>query len=318
MHGSIQTYDDPNGLVQAPTGIIGAPDGDIWFTSIGNNRVGRVRVATGTIESFADPADAVRLPANIIPAVDGRLWFTCLGAGMLASIDPSAPDPAATITPHHHPELDRPVAIKTGPDGRLWVSLRGGEGAIASLDPAAPDPVATVQLHRSPTIAGPSALFAHPSGTIWWVNADAESIGRLDASGARSTITAFARERLPGTPRAWAIDGAGWLWVTVRDPAGVVGFDPTSDDPWVASRHATDPRLATPDGIWLGADDALWIADTDANQIARFDPVGQAWSFFGGPPLVQAPFDIKRGVGSDLLWFTNKDGNTIGSIDTGR
>lgn len=318
MRGAIRRYEDPLGLVQAPTGIIGAPDGDIWFTSIGNHRVGRVRVATGSIETFADPADAVRLPANIIPAVDGRLWFTCLGAGMLAAIDPSAPDPAATIARYPHPELDKPVAIKSGRDGRLWFSLRGGDGAIGSLDPVATDPLGTLRLHRSPTVAGPSALFAHPAGTIWWVNADTSSIGRLDpADGDAPRIDALDRETLPGAPRAWAMDGDGWLWVSLRDPVGVLGFDATAKDPTLTFRHATHERLVSPDGIWCGPDGALWIADTEANLIARFDPAApDAWSFHGEPPLVDGPFDIKDGVSSDLLWFTNKEGNTIGSIGT--
>lgn len=118
--GDIAIYGDPDDGIRAPTGITVAPDGDVWFTSIGSHRVGRVRVGTGTVETFVDPSDRIRLPANIIPAADGRLWFTCLGSGMLASIDPEAPDPAETITHHAHSDLDGPVAIKSGPDGRLW------------------------------------------------------------------------------------------------------------------------------------------------------------------------------------------------------
>lgn len=45
--GKITSYADPNGGISAPTGIIMAPDGDAWFTSIGNHRVGRVRTSSG-------------------------------------------------------------------------------------------------------------------------------------------------------------------------------------------------------------------------------------------------------------------------------
>lgn len=318
MRGTITTYADPAGLVQAPTGIIGAPDGDVWFTSIGNHRLGRVRVATGTVETFADPADVVRLPANIIPAADGRLWFTCLGSGALGAVDPATDDPASTITTYVHADLDHPVAIKSGRDGRLWFSLRGGDGAIASVDPTAADPLATLQLFRSPTIADPSALFAHPSGTVWWVNAGNGSIGRLDPTRNDGGVSvALGADVLPGAPRAWAITGDGRLWVSLREPAGLLGFDPLAADPSATWTHLTDDRLQTPDGIWLGADGALWMADTDANRIHRC-AVGDAdaWSSYGGPPDVVGPFDIKAGVGSDRLWFTNRDAGTIGSIDT--
>jgi virginiamycin B lyase len=320
VRGDISVYEDSG--IQAPTGIVVAPDGDIWFTSIGNDRVGRVRVASGTVETFADPVNAVHLPANIFPAADGRLWFTCLGSGMLASIDPSATDPTATILHYSHPELDQPVAIKAGRDGRLWFTLRGSGGAIGSVDPCADDPIATLHTYRSPTISGPSALFADQSGVIWWVNADAGTIGRLEHAPATEVpdagISALGPAALFASPRAWACDQAGWLWLTTRDDPGLLRFDPNAVDPVATIERAHHDKLVTPDGVWSGPDGALWLADTDADTIVRFDPTTDTWSFYGAPPVVAGPFDIKSGPSGDArLWFTNKTGNSIGSIATG-
>ena len=81
-------------------------------------------------------------------------------------------------------------------------------------------------------------------------------------------------------------------------------------------------RAQAPDGIWLGADQALWFADTDAHAIVRFDPAasaeGDAFTLFGQPPLVQAPFDIKATLDPSArsLWFTDKGANRIGCITT--
>lgn len=118
--GSIRVFHDAKNSIAAPTGLIGTPDGDIWFTSIGNGRVGRIHPSDGGIETFADPADDVALPANIYPGVDGRVWFTCLGSNRLGSVDPSATNPAETITTFTHAAFDKPVALKAAPDGRLW------------------------------------------------------------------------------------------------------------------------------------------------------------------------------------------------------
>ncbi|HEX3459445.1 MAG TPA: hypothetical protein VHT49_00960, partial [Acidimicrobiales bacterium] len=95
--GRIDVFRDRTGTVDAPSGII-VVGGEVWFTSIANSRIGRVQVESGSVETFADPADRVRLPANIFPGSDGRVWFTCLGSDRLGSVDPSAPDPALTIT----------------------------------------------------------------------------------------------------------------------------------------------------------------------------------------------------------------------------
>jgi virginiamycin B lyase len=317
--GQIDVFRDPTGMMDAPTGIIGA-GGDVWFTSIANARIGRVRMESGSVETFADPADRVRLPANIFPGIDGRVWFTSLGSDRLGSVDPRAPDPALTIVTYAHPDLSKPVALKSSPGGRLWFSLRGSDG-IGSIDPAAPDPISSVRVLHSDRVAGPAALFIDPGGRVWWVNADNGTIGFFDPEVERPADSIIALGPWPtfGSPRAWAIDPAGWLWVTTQDRPGLLTFDPTVPDPTTTVRWVTDERLETPDGVWCGVDGALWFADTSSNAIGRHDPrvAGPtSWQFFGGSPDVDGPFDIKPGGDptDGCLWFTNKSGNTIGRI----
>lgn len=284
--------------LDAPSGLIHA-FGDIWFTSIGNHRIGRVR--DGVVQTFADAA--IKLPANIFPASDGRVWFTALGSDALGAVDPEAPDPSSTVVMYPLPEGSRPVALKSGPDGRLWFSLRGRD-AVGALDPRAP--AGSLQLFDAPSIAGPAALFVTPDGAVWWVNSSSGTIGVLDPStGAVSAIP------VPGSPRAWCQSADGRLWLTTRDPAGLLSFHP--GDPFNAAAPVTDSRLVAPDGVWVGRDGAVWLADTGANAIGRYLPATDQWSFLGGLPHVNGPFDIKDGP-DGALWFTNKAGNTIGRI----
>lgn len=322
--GEIRNYHDPAGLIDSPTGIIGAPNGDVWFTSIGNSRVGRVRADGVVVETFADPTGSVQLPANIFPGADGRIWFTCLGTNRLGAIDPSSPDPASTIRTYGRPDLDKPVALKATADGRLWFSLRGSD-AIGCLDPKATDPPASIRIFHSAKVAGPAALIPGPDRRIWWVNARNDTIGWLDpaVSDPGETIGVFGPSAELDGPRAWAIDGSDRLWLTTQGMPGLVSFEPSAADPASTLRRVSHPRLRTPDGMWLGADGALWLADTDADAIVRFDPSastnGDAWSFFGERPFVEGPFDIKSGADTrdGFLWFTNKTGNSIGRISTG-
>jgi virginiamycin B lyase len=317
--GDIRIYRDPDGLIDGPTGIIGSPDGDIWFTSIGNGRVGRVRAHDNRVETFADPNGAVKLPANIFPAADGRMWFTCLGSNRLGAIDPASPEPASTIRTYGHPDLDKPVALKAATDGRLWFSLRGSN-AIGCLDPKSDDPPATIRTFRADTMASPAALIPGSEGRIWWVNAANDTIGCLDpdVDDPSETIGVFGSARELSGPRAWAIDRTHRLWLTTQGSPGLVSFEPSAPQPGSTVRRLTHPRLRAPDGIWLGTDDALWLADTGANAVVRFDPRASAWTFFGEPPLVDGPFDIKSGANPNdgFLWFTNKRGNSIGRISS--
>jgi virginiamycin B lyase len=286
--------------LRAPSGIIAAA-GDVWFTNIGDDTVGRVR--DGAVETFADPAGAVKFPANIHPGADGRIWFTSLGSDALVAIDPA--DPASMVS-YPLPPGSRPVALKSGPDGRLWFSLRGAD-AIGSLDPTAASPLDTLTVVRADTISGPAALFVTARGQIWWVNSANGTLGALDGG----TVTAVTP--LKGSPRAWAQTPDGRLWVTTREPAGLLSFDPA--DPVESQVHVTDDCLCEPDGVWVGPDAALWFVDTAANAIVRHVPDGDDWQFFGGPPNVEGPFDIKAGPDGTDLWFTNKAGDSIGRIE---
>lgn len=287
--------------LNAPSGIIAA-DGDVWFTNIGDNRVGRIR--EGAVQLFASESGAIRLPANIFPGPDGRVWFTSLGSDALGAIDPGAPDPAATITTYALPDGSRPVALKAGPEGRMWFSLRGID-AIGSLDPRAPSD--TLDIVTDPQIAAPAALFVTRDGTVWWVNSTAGTLGRLDAvTRAVSTVA------VPALPRAWAQTPDGLLWVTTRAPAGLLSFDPR--DPAATMRHTTDARLREPDGLCAGEDGRVWCVDTAVNAVVGHRPDDGSWEFVGGPPDVDGPFDIKPGPDPAVMWFTNKTGNSIGAL----
>ncbi|GAA4815208.1 hypothetical protein [Tomitella cavernea] len=334
--GSIDVYRDPENLIESPCGIIAAGD-DVWFTSIANDRVGRVRPPDDTrfpahaaaaigastigtsspIETFADPHGRMRLPTNLFPDAYGRIWITCLGSDSLAGIDPHAADPAFTITAVRHPDLRGPVAIKSAATGLLWFSLRGAD-AIGSLDPRAADPATTVAIVRSGLIADPSALFIDARGLVWWVNAATATVGRLDPSSHHpaATVARFGPWPRYGAPRAWAPGPAGGLWVTTQNEPGLLRIAPPAYGaaPGIlAVTWYTDPLLHSPDGVWTAPDGTVWLADSAGDTLVRFHPDAGSWERFTAPG-VEGPFDIKPGPDPAYLWFTNKRGGSIGRI----
>jgi streptogramin lyase len=62
--GDITTFTDPAGNVSGPEDITPGPDGNLWFTSFGNGRVGFI-TPQGAITTFTDPAGNVDLPVGI-------------------------------------------------------------------------------------------------------------------------------------------------------------------------------------------------------------------------------------------------------------
>ena len=67
MDLTIETFADPADRLAALTGIIEAPDGRVWFTSPGTDRIGRIDPVTGAIETFVDPAGELRARRTSTP-----------------------------------------------------------------------------------------------------------------------------------------------------------------------------------------------------------------------------------------------------------
>ena len=112
------TYSDGIG---APIGITNGPDGNVWFTELLGNRIGRMTPG-GTVTEFAAGLTAAALPFNICTGPDGNLWFTENAASQIGRITP-----AGVITEFPLAAGRAPDEICLGPDGNLWFAELDGD-----------------------------------------------------------------------------------------------------------------------------------------------------------------------------------------------
>ena len=145
----------------APAAITAGPGGDLWFTEPDASRIGRITVA-GEISEFPLPESTGR-PDSIALGADGNLWFgdgsqprvgrmtptgdvTFFPVPTIEDTDQVVAGPGGSIWFTAGNEIGKistagkvswptcfspgcqypPVAMTTGPDGRLWVA--SGEG----------------------------------------------------------------------------------------------------------------------------------------------------------------------------------------------
>jgi hypothetical protein len=102
-----------------PEGITTGPDGNLWFTEIVGNKIGRITPA-GAITEFPVPT-AIGGPFRITPGPDGNLWFTEFTGNKIGRITP-----AGAITEFAVPTASSfPWDITAGPDGNLWFAEFG-------------------------------------------------------------------------------------------------------------------------------------------------------------------------------------------------
>ncbi|NNC09453.1 hypothetical protein HJC10_42425, partial [Corallococcus exiguus] len=113
----------------SPVGITVGPDGHVWFTQPGTNRIGRA-TRQGVVSGFDLPTPFAS-PQGITAGLDGNVWFTELGAGRIGRITP-----AGVVTEFPLPQAgSAPSGITAGLDGNVWFTEQVGN-RIGRITPA--------------------------------------------------------------------------------------------------------------------------------------------------------------------------------------
>jgi streptogramin lyase len=82
-----------------PVGIVAGPDGDLWFTENGLNRIGHMTTA-GVFKPEAMVPSSSTFPEGITVGPDANIWFTEAGGGRVGRVFTGiSPPPTPTPTP---------------------------------------------------------------------------------------------------------------------------------------------------------------------------------------------------------------------------
>jgi streptogramin lyase len=165
-----------------PTEITAGPDGNLWFTEQGGNKIGRI-TPSGTISEFTIPS-AESEPYGIAAGHDGNLWFTEQGGNKIGRITPSG-----TISEFPTPRAPQPgvpgltyggfpQGIAAGSDGNLWFT-EYVFGTIGRITPSG-----TISEFTIPsTESHPEGIAAGSDGNLWFTERRGEKIGRITPGG---------------------------------------------------------------------------------------------------------------------------------------
>jgi virginiamycin B lyase len=281
--------DNPERAVRgavAPQGITNGPDGNMWFTEHGADRIARV-TPDGTITEFsagitrpsgpaaADFTDAA--PASIVTGADGNLWFTEQIADRIGRITPDGvitefsagitPSPSQSLPGLHQYQAAQPGPITKGADGNVWfVELLAGrigritpEGVITEFpipveSPTYPDAYNGSTQYR--VVAGVSSITAGTDGNVWFTQFTGGPIIAGDTT--RKGVGAVGRI----TPSGEFTEFTAGLTQGPPDPE---------------SAFPTEPSPAGVRGIAKGPDGNLWALD--AHGLVRITPAGKITEF---------------------------------------
>jgi len=209
-------------------GIAAGPDGAIWFTEGGLDRIGRI-TTTGVVSEFALPAGSA--PTGIVAGPDGNLWFTERVGNKIGRMTTTG-----SLTELPVPTAgSRPMHITSGPDGNLWFAEEAGNkvGRITPAGVIAEFPIPTPG-HQ------PFDITSGPDGNIWFTEGR-NRIGRLSVVRGPTLETRF----LPVVGSTAGVGGSFFRTSmqlhnsTASSMTGQIVFHPSG-----SSGSAADPLLA--------------------------------------------------------------------------
>ena len=292
-----------------PTTVAIAPDGSVWFTEGGGNRIGRMEPDGTGLKEFDLPHPRSQ-PRIIALGADKNMWFSeHLGnrmgritpAGVIAEFDIPTPD-------------SEPRAIALSADGNIWFGeFKGGkigritpEGKITEFPIPTPD-------------SGPRALSAGPNGNVWFSEFNTAKIGRITPEG---KITEFNLPRPDIGPGDITSGADGNLWFLELDgrmdgrvvdgnrvdritPAGII------------TQFAIPTPHSGPINIAVGPDRNIWFTGRD--MLGRVTKDGVITEFHlsaNTRPVGLSAGSDRQPVGllTDKLWYAAAGSNKIGFL----
>ena len=249
-------------------GMTVGPDGALWFTEFGADKIGR-RATDGTITTY--PVGASGQPADIVTGPDGNLWFTQDSGNAVGRITTSGVVTMFTIAGSD----PRAIHLAVGADGKIWwVNLDGN--SLGRIDPLAADPGTTVTLFALPHASSqPLDIVAGPDGKLWFTEQGGR-IGRIDPTAASPASTLAEFPVAAGSnPSDLAVGPDSAIWFTESDySAHTEHLGRIEADGTITAELDVAPAGGGPTGLAVGPDGNLWFGDYISDSINRVTTAG--------------------------------------------
>jgi virginiamycin B lyase len=188
-----------------PSLLAAGPDGAVWITRGGDDRIDRI---DGTRSSFPVTGG----PYGVAVGPDGDVWFTAIAADAVGRL---SSDGEVALTPVPG-DGGMPAMITAGPDGAMWFTLNR-EAALGRIDAAG-----EITLHTLPDPGCGPVGIAADGDALWFAEIGAGRIGRLVPG---EPAQEFDLPDRTARPHAVAPDGAGGCWVTLWAGSALAHLD---------------------------------------------------------------------------------------------
>jgi virginiamycin B lyase len=249
--GAVEEFRVPNLGTAAIHSAVPAPDGSVWLSQQGGNRLGRWDPATKTIAEFKDSYTPGK--EGVTSGGDkhtlrvdnqGRVWST---GRPLTMFDPKSGKYTKFA------EVPTAYGLALDKDGNCWFAEYTLNGQIGRVD------AKTLKVTKWPlptADARPRRIQIEPDGTVWFAEFKSGAIGRFDPK--TETIKEFPLPGPEATPYALGLDRNGSVWYSSEHMDIVGNLDPktghVTEYPFPQSENTMREFFADNEGrMWFGS-----------------------------------------------------------------
>jgi virginiamycin B lyase len=285
----------------SPSGIVAGPDGNLWVTETGGNKIAQT-TPSGIVTEFSTGITANAGLGGITSGPDGNLWFTESTANQIGRITP-----AGVVTEYGGLTANAgPTQITPGPDGNLWFTERTANkiGVIST---------AGTLLHEYTAAGAPVGITSDTTDNLlWFVEKNGSQVASITLTG---TVHEYPTTTASSGPHGITMGPSGTVWWTedATNQIGTMNTNGTGMKEYPTGLTGVNPR-----GIALGPDGNLWFDAVGQDSVASITPTGVVTPY-RIPTAASHPVDLVSGPDAagnpnPNIWFAEGNGNNVAQI----
>lgn len=266
-------YDLPRETIE-PHDVIVDVNGMVWFSSFGEQNLGRLDPRTGKLTEFAIPEHKPGFPTGLLGLrsdAEGNLWFGNMYQATIARFDPKTETfkfwPLEGEGNIDAAQINMVSPQSSGVDGKVWAQNNGFAG-IQRLD------VATGKLETFEPFKGMSGphniydVIPDSKNNVYFTDFRQRHIGRLDAKTGQ--IDLYETPTPGSAPRRGSMDAQDRLWFGEYRGDRIGMFDTKKEE---FREWQIPPKWSSPYDVIVDRNGEAWTGSMLSDQVTRLDPV---------------------------------------------
>jgi virginiamycin B lyase len=309
-------YDLPRETIE-PHDVIVDNSGMVWFSSFGEQNLGRLDPGTGKVTEFAIAEHKPGFPTGLLGLradSEGNLWFGNMYQATIARFDPRTATfkfwPLEGEENIDAAQINMASPQSSGVDGKVWAQNNGFAG-VHRLD------IATGRIETFlpfKGVAGPHNVYdviPDSKNNVYFTDFRQRHIGRIDASSGETRL--FETPTPNSAPRRGSMDAQDRLWFGEYRADRIGMFDTRTGQ---FREWQVWPKWSAPYDVTTDKNGDAWTGSMLSDRVTRLNPTtGEAVSY-----LLPRSTNIRRvfvdsSTTPVTFWVGNNHGASIVRVE---